>query len=81
MRTDRLRSDSHDVAGWGAGAGTVERDEFRCPCGDGAIIEEHENVPGFREHNVWLDCDKCRAEWRFVDGRSARQWGLVPATA
>ncbi|WP_228521391.1 hypothetical protein [Nocardioides islandensis] len=81
IRTDRLRSDSHDVAGWGAGAGTVERDEFRCPCGDGAIIEEHENVPGFREHNVWLDCDKCRAEWRFVDGRSARQWGLVPATA
>lgn len=80
IRTDRVRRDSHDVAGWGAGAGTEERVEFRCPCGDGAIIEEHENVPGFREHFVWIDCDKCRAEWRFADGRSTRQWGLVPAT-
>ena len=63
---------------WGAGAGTVERSEYRCPCGDGTVVEEHDNVPGFREHAVWIDCGKCRAEWRFIEGRSVRDWGLVP---
>ena len=79
IRTERTGRDSHDVAGWGAGEGTVERVTFRCPCGDGEIVEEHENVPGFREHDVRIDCDKCHADWRFADGRPTRQWGLVPA--
>lgn len=56
----------------------MERYEYRCPCGDGNIIEEHDNVPGFREHDVWIDCGKCREEWRFVGGRSVRGWGLEP---
>ena len=76
IRAERIGGGSHDHAGWGAGAGTVERYEYRCPCGDGKIIEEHDNVPGFREHDVWIDCDKCRTEWRFVDGKSVRDWGL-----
>lgn len=81
IRTERTGRDSHDVAGWGAGEGTVERVEFRCPCGDGEIIEEHEKVPGFREHDVRIDCGKCHAEWRFAEGRPTRQWGLVSTTA
>ena len=44
-------------------------------------VEEHDNVPDFREHDVWLDCDECRAEWRFVDGKSVRQWGLELVTS
>jgi hypothetical protein len=56
----------------------VERYEYLCPCGDGEIIEEHDNVLGFREHDVRIDCAKCRAEWRFVGGRPVRDWGLKP---
>lgn len=56
----------------------VERYEYRCPCRDGEIVEEHDNVPGFPEHDVWIDCDKRRAERRFVDGKSVRAWGLEP---
>jgi hypothetical protein len=78
VRTEPIGGGAHDHEGWGAGAGTVERYEYLCPCGDGMIIEEHDNVPGFREHDVRIDCDKCRAEWRFVDGRSVRAWGLEP---
>jgi len=81
VRTERIGGGAHDHEGWGAGAGTVERYEYRCPCGDGKIIEEHDNVPGFREHDARIDCDKCRAEWRFVDGRPVRDWGLEPVAA
>jgi hypothetical protein len=78
VRTEPIGGGAHGHEGWGAGAGTVERYEYLCPCGDGAIIEEHDNVPGFREHDVRINCDKCRAEWRFVDGRGVRNWGLEP---
>ncbi|PRY57153.1 hypothetical protein BCF74_11675 [Knoellia remsis] len=81
IRTEPIDGAAHDHGGWGAGAGTVERYEFMCPCGDGRIIEEHDNIPGFREHDVWIDCDKCREEWRFVEGRSVRGWGLEPVVA
>lgn len=47
------------------------RGEYRCPCGYGSIIEEHD---------VWITCDQCRTEWRFVGGRSVRDWRLVPAS-
>jgi|GEM_PF-2790181 len=78
VRTERIDGSVHDHEGWGAGTGTVERSEYRCPCGDGTVVEEHDNVPGFREHDVWIDCGKCRAEWRFVEGRSVRDWGMEP---
>lgn len=81
IRTERIGGDSHYHEGWGAGAGTVERYEYHCPCGDGRIIEEHDNVPGFRDHDVWIDCDKCRAEWRFVSSKAVRKWGLEPIPA
>lgn len=78
IRTEQIGGEEHDHGGWGAGAGTTERYEYLCPCGDGAIIEEHDNIPGFREHDRWIACDRCRAEWRFVEGRSVRDWALEP---
>ncbi|MFZ1410922.1 MAG: hypothetical protein WAS07_05670 [Micropruina sp.] len=78
IRTAGLSGHADDHPGWGAGEGTVERYEYTCPCGDGTIVEEHDSIPGFRDHNVSIDCDRCRTEWRFAEGRSARAWGLVP---
>lgn len=78
IRTEMLGAHADDHAGWGAGEGTVEHYEYTCPCGDGTIVEEHDNIPGFRDHDVSIDCDRCRTEWRFSEGRSARDWGLVP---
>ncbi|CEI28275.1 Putative uncharacterized protein [Propionibacterium freudenreichii] len=80
IRTQRISGDAYDHDGWGAGSGTVERYEFICPCGDGTILEEHDNIPGFREHDVRILCDKCRVEWRFAEGRSTRDWALEPVS-
>jgi len=78
IRTERINAGSWETEEFGAGAGNVERYEFRCPCGDGKVVEEHDNTPGFREHDVWIECDKCRAEWRFLSDRSVRDWALEP---
>jgi hypothetical protein len=78
FRTERISASSSDTQGFGAGPGTMERYEFLCPCGAGKIVEEHDNTPGFREHDRWIDCDSCRAEWRFISGRSVRDWALEP---
>lgn len=80
LRTQRISSSSADTEGYGAGAGTMQRLEFLCPCGNGKVVEEHDNTPGFREHDVWIECDKCRAEWRFLSDRSVRDWALEPIT-
>ena len=78
IRIAQVGKVENDHGGWGAGAGTTERYEYHCPCGNGVIVEEHDNVPGFREHDVWIACDRCRAEWRFVEGRGVRDWALEP---
>ncbi len=78
IRTERISEEARDHQGWGAGAGTTELYEYLCPCGNGTIIEEHDNIPGFRDHDVRIDCDKCHSEWRFVKGRGVRNWALEP---
>lgn len=81
IRTELASSSHGDHDGWGAGSGDTERYEFLCPCGRGSIIEEHDNIPGFREHDRWIDCDTCSAEWQFVEGLPTRQWRLEPLRA
>ncbi|MCJ1702134.1 hypothetical protein MT356_20680 [Rathayibacter festucae] len=81
IRTERIDAgvDEHD--GWGAGAGEVERYEYLCPCRRGIILEEHDNIPGFREHDVRIMCDSCRLNWQFVPQLPVRGWRVEPARA
>jgi hypothetical protein len=78
IRTERVSSSEEGTSGWGAGPGTIERYEFLCPCGRGLIVEEHDNTPGFREHDVLIRCDKCHESWRRVPGRSVQDWRVEP---
>jgi hypothetical protein len=71
IRTQRISASSEETQGFGAGPGTMERYEFFCPCGKGKVVEEHD---------VWIECDKCRAEWHFLSDRSVRDWALEPVT-
>lgn len=79
IRTELAGSTSDTTSGWGAGAGTIERYEFLCPCGRGLIVEEHDNTPGFREHDVHIRCDRCSQTWQVTPGRSVRDWRVEPA--
>ena len=80
IRTERISTSNWETPGYGAGAGYVQRYEFLCPCGDGKVVEEHDRTPGFRENDVWIECDKCRPKWRFVIDKSVSDWVLEPVT-
>lgn len=82
VRTTFVTRSSQEVAGYGGadGEGDMERLVYLCPCGAGEVIEEHDNIPGFRDHSVHLTCGRCRTEWDFAPGRSVRDWALVPAS-
>lgn len=63
--------------GYGAGEGTTEYYEYECPCGKGKIVEEHDNIPGFREHNVYLLCEECRKFYTLDTSSGIRDWRIV----
>ena len=77
MRTKCIYSSQENHSGYGAGSGDTERYEYLCPCGKGKVIEEHDNIPGFREHDVWLQCSECAKKYRIDESRGVRGWELV----
>lgn len=77
MRTKLTYSSHDDHAGFGAGSGDTERYEYECPCGKGKIIEEHDNIPGFRDHDVYLHCDECKTKYEFDPKKPIRNWELI----
>ena len=62
--------------GYGAGEGTTEYYKYKCPCGKGNIIEEHDNIPGFREHDVFINCSYCNKLFSVNTLNSVRDWKL-----
>ena len=79
MRTERISSYQEDHPGYGAGDGDIEQYEYLCPCGKGRIIEEHENIPGFRDHDVYIRCEECSKKYRLDTSKGVRSWDLVEA--
>lgn len=73
MRT-KLKEKFENEANYGAGVGTEEKYVYACPCGKGEIIEEHCNVPGFREHDVYMICEECSKKWKIIG--NSRGWEL-----
>ncbi len=77
MRTKLISKERENHAGYGAGSGDTERYEYECPCGKGRIIEEHDNIPGFREHDVWLSCEVCEKKYKLDTSKGVRGWEIV----
>lgn len=77
MRTKMIYSSEEEHQGYGAGSGDTERYEYECPCGKGKIIETHDNIPGFRDHDVFLSCDECKTKYEFESGLPTRNWNLI----
>lgn len=50
---------------------------YECPCGKGAIIEEHDYTPGFKDHDVYIRCKECNMKYELDLSRGVRNWELV----
>lgn len=77
MRTKLIYESQKEHSGYGAGCGDTERYEYECPCGKGKIIEEHDNIPGFREHDVYIACDECSKKYILDISKGVRGWELI----
>lgn len=77
MRTKMTYSNRSAHEGYGAGCGDTEFYVFECPCGKGRIIEEHDNIPGFRDHSVYIDCERCRDDYEVDTSKGTRYWELI----
>lgn len=77
MRTKLIYSNCGYHDGYGAGSGDTERYEYECPCGKGKIIEEHDNLPGFRDHDVYISCPICSKKYKIDTSKGIRNWELV----
>ena len=77
MRTKLINKNKENNRGYGAGSGDTEKYEYYCPCGKGKIIEEHDNIPGFREHAVWIQCEHCNEKYELNTSSGVRQWEII----
>lgn len=77
MRTKMINSNVENHNGYGAGSGDTERYEYECPCGKGTIVEEHDNIPGFRDHDVYIHCNECQEKYDLDTSKGVRAWELI----
>ncbi|MCX0408570.1 hypothetical protein [Clostridium perfringens] len=76
MRTKLINSTESNHSGYGAGSGDTEMYEYECICGQGKIVEEHDNIPGFRDHFVYICCENCREKYILDTSKGIRNWEL-----
>ena len=74
LKTKLKNSSEYESYGYGAGPGDVERYEYECMCGEGSIIEQHDNIPGFRDHTVYWVCAKCSEKYFIDTSKGVRSW-------
>lgn len=36
---------------------------YKCPCGEGRVVDDKDATPGFRCHDIYIECDKCRDKY------------------
>lgn len=76
MRTKLIEKHFNNHPGHGAGSGDTEHYKYECPCGKGSIVEEHDNIPGFRDHTVFICCDICKEKYDLDLSKGTRYWEL-----
>jgi predicted SprT family Zn-dependent metalloprotease len=75
MERKLIYSSQENHPWYGAGSGDTERYEYECPCGKGKIIEEHDNIPGFRD--LYISCDECKEKYTIRTEHGIRSWELI----
>lgn len=65
-----LDSESEFHSGYGAGAGSIDKTIYECPCGKGKVIYTKDNIPGFRDRDIQCDCKECNEKYEFNKNRA-----------
>lgn len=68
IELDLIKSDSHEHGGYGAGSGEEIRIEYKCPCGNGRVVYEKDDIPGFKESFTYCYCKECDEKYDFHRG-------------
>lgn len=68
MELHLVDSSTTHHAGYGAGSGYLICEEYKCPCGNGEVIYEKDDIPGFRESDIYCTCKKCDGKYTFGRG-------------
>ncbi|WP_251028655.1 hypothetical protein [Bacillus sp. ISL-18] len=68
IKLKELSGSSNHHQGYGAGSGSIIKKEYECPCGKGKVFYEKDDIPGFRESDIWTDCKECDEKYKFIRG-------------
>ena len=36
---------------------------YKCPCGKGRVVDDKDATPGFRSHEIYIECGDCREKY------------------
>jgi hypothetical protein len=60
-------------SGYGAGSGEVIREEYKCLCSNGIVVYEKDDIPGFRESDLWCTCEGCNEKYDIGRGTATEK--------
>lgn len=60
-----IKSDDVYHSGYGAGSGSIITEVYECVCGKGTVTYEKDDIPGFRDRSISVDCVDCRKKYDF----------------
>lgn len=63
LKLDKLKlisTDSEYHGGYGAGDGAIYTEVYECPCGKGTVKYVKDDIPGFRDSDIYCNCDICK---------------------
>lgn len=73
MNLKLIDSKSYASAGYGAGSGEVIKEEYKCPCGKGKVFYEKDDIPGFRDTDIYTNCAECAEKYDFGRGTATEK--------
>lgn len=38
---------------------------YKCPCGKGQVVDDKDATPGFRSHDIYIECSECSEKYEF----------------
>lgn len=76
MQLKLISNNISDVGG-GARSGTTRIKIYQCPCGRGTISEEYDDIPGFKNRFVYVNCDSCKLLYGLDSDKGSKNWDII----